>query len=145
MIDSAAPETFRELVAAATERGEGVVVASVTGHSEEKSPEAKRKAEQRERDNATGFEEVDLRLGPAELAMLREGQQVRGGLNGPYSRNEYVLTLIRRDHELLRQQRESLADRICENCRKPLPRGCGGVWAKESLCLAAQAGRALEL
>jgi hypothetical protein len=117
----------------------------VTGHTEQKSAEALRKEEQRARDKAAGFEEIDFRFGPAELAMLREGQEVRGGLKGPYTRNEYVLTLIRRDHELLKQQRENLAYRICENCRKPLPRGCGGVWAKESLCLAAQAGRALEL
>lgn len=117
----------------------------VTGHSEEKSADALKKAAQRERDAEAGIVEVEVRLGPLEAAMLREGQEVRGGLSGPYTRAEYIATLIRRDNELLQQQRGSLAGRLCENCRKLLPRGCGGVWANESLCLAAHAGRALEL
>jgi hypothetical protein len=121
----------------------------VTGHNEENteevSAEAQRKREQRARDEAAGIVEIDIRLGPVEQAMLREGQEVRGGLSGPYSRNEYIATLIRRDHELLQQQRKALEGRICENCRKPLPRGCGGVWGRELACAVSQAGRALEL
>lgn len=121
----------------------------VTGHNEENieevSAEAQRKREQRARDEAAGIVEIDIRLGPVELAMLREGQEVRGGLSGPYSRNEYIATLIRRDSELLQQQRKALEGRICENCRKPLPRGCGGVWGRELACAVSQAGRALEL
>lgn len=121
----------------------------VTGHNEENieevSAEAQRKREQRARDEAAGIVEIDIRLGPVELAMLREGQEVRGGLSGPYSRNEYISTLIRRDNELLQQQRKALEGRICENCRKPLPRGCGGVWGRELACAVSQAGRALEL
>lgn len=121
----------------------------VTGHNEENieevSAEAQRKREQRARDEAAGIVEIDIRLGPVELAMLREGQEVRGGLSGPYSRNEYIATLIRRDNELLQQQRKALEGRICENCRKPLPRGCGGVWGRELACAVSQAGRALEL
>lgn len=121
----------------------------VTGHNEESaeelSPEARRKREQRERDEANGFEEIPIRLGPVELVMLREGQEVRGGLSGRYSRNEYIATLIRRDNELLQQQRQALEGRICENCLKPLPRGCGGVWGRELACAVSQAGRALEL
>lgn len=119
---------------------------NVTGHSAQKSAEALRKEEQRARDKAAGFEEIDFRFGPAELAMLREGQAARGGSKGPYTRNEYMMTLIRRDNELLKQQRESLVGRICENCRKPLPRGCGGVWINESgKCALALAERAMEL
>lgn len=131
--------------------GEAVIVLggqsghSVTGHIEEVSAETLRKQEQRARDKAAGFEEIEFRFGPAELAMLREGQAERGGLKGPYTRNEYMMTLIRRDNELLKQQQGTLVGRVCENCRKPLPRGCGGVWAKEALCLAAQAASALEL
>lgn len=121
----------------------------VTGHNEENieevSAEAQRKREQRARDEAAGIVEIDIRLGPVELAMLREGQEVRGGLSGPYSRNEYIATLIRRDNELLQQQRKALEGRVCENCRKPLPRGCGGVWGRELACAVSQAGRALEL
>lgn len=121
----------------------------VTGHNEDKgeeiSPETLRKREQRARDEAAGIEAVEVRLGPVELAMLREGCEVRGGVGGAYSRTEYIATLIRRDNALLQQQRGALEGRVCENCRKPLPRGCGGTWGRESLCEFAQADRALKL
>ncbi len=121
----------------------------VTGHNEETaeeiSPEAQRKREQRERDAEEGIVEFAVRLGPLEAAMLREGQGTRGGASGPYTRAEYIATLIRRDNALLQQQRGALEGRVCENCRKPLPRGCGGTWAAEALCEFAQADRALKL
>lgn len=117
----------------------------VTGHSEEKSADALKKAAQRERDAEAGIVEVEVRLGPLEAAMLREGQEIRGGASGPYTRAEYIATLIRRDNALLQQQRGALEGRVCENCRKPLPRGCGGTWGRESLCEFAQADRALKL
>jgi hypothetical protein len=121
----------------------------VTGHNEEKSeeisPEAQRKREQRERDAEAGIVEFEVRLGPLEAAMLREGQEIRGGAHGAYTRAEYIATLIRRDNALLQQQRGALEGRVCENCRKPLPRGCGGTWGRESLCEFAQADRALKL
>lgn len=117
----------------------------VTGHSEEKSAAAKRKAEQRARDEAAGIEEVEFRLGPVEAAMLREGQEIRGGVGGPYDRTEYIATLIRRDNELLRQQRGELEGRICESCRKPLPRGCAGVWGWDASCAHTAADKALKL
>lgn len=117
----------------------------VTGHSEEKSADALKKAAQRERDAEAGIVEIEVRLGPLEAAMLRDGQEIRGGASGPYTRAEYIATLIRRDNALLLQQRGALEGRVCENCRKPLPRGCGGTWATESLCEFAQADRALKL
>lgn len=117
----------------------------MTGHIEEVSAETLRKQEQRAREKAAGVSEVEVKMGPIERAMLDAGRTLRGGHAGPYTATEYILTLLRRDNELLQQQQGALVGRMCENCRKPLPRGCGGFWAKESLCLAAQAGRALEL
>lgn len=112
---------------------------------EDRSPEAIRKAEQRERDDAAGIEVLSLRLGPVELAMLREGQQARGGAE-PYSAVEYLATLLRRDHDLLQQQLRLVDGRICEQCRKPLPQGCGGFWRKEvAVCERAQLERAMQL
>lgn len=130
--------------------GKGAVAGgdSVTRHSEaesEKSPEAIRKAEQRARDAEAGVDELRVRIGPIEAAQLAEGQQFRASDGEPYTATEYVLTLIRRDHELLQQQRGVVAGKICEHCRKPMPRGCGGVWAGELPCLIPQLERALAL
>lgn len=125
-----------------------VVMQVVTCHSEAKdqrSPEAIRKAEQRARDAEGGVDELRVRIGPIEAAQLAEGQQFRASNGEPYTATEYVLTLIRRDHELLQQQRGVVAGKICEHCRKPMPRGCGGVWAGELPCLIPQLERALAL
>lgn len=120
----------------------------VTGHSDDEndlSPEAKRKREQREREKADGVEVFELKLGPAERAMLAEGQRGRGSKGVPYTATEYLKTLIRNDNRLLQQQLEKLAGRICRNCQKPLPRGCGGTWGRESRCLLSRSEIALEL
>lgn len=120
----------------------------VTRHGNEESggsSAAQRKREQRERDAAAGVDELRLRIGPVEAAQLAEGQQFRASGGEPYTATEYVLTLIRRDHELLQQQRRVVAGKICEHCRKPMPRGCGGVWAGELPCLIPQLERALAL
>lgn len=125
----------------------GVVVgvAEVTGHSDEKSAEAKRKAEQRARDAEAGVVELAHRMGPLEHGMLAEGRVARGSRGKPYTATEYINTLIRRDNELLKQQRGVVENRICENCRKPLPLGCSGVFRGELPCALAQLERALEL
>lgn len=120
----------------------------VTCHSDEGgavSSAAQRKREQRERDTAAGVDELRVRIGPVEVAQLAEGVEFRAFGDEPYTATEYVLTLIRRDHELLQQQQGIIAGRICEHCRKPLPRGCGGVWAGELPCALPQLKRALAL
>lgn len=112
---------------------------------DERSPEAIRKEEQRLRDAAAGIEVLSLRLGPMELAMLREGQQARGG-DEPYSAVEYLATLLRRDHAWLQQQQGLAAGRICGQCRKPLPQGCGGFWRKEAVvCEWVQLDKTMQL
>lgn len=112
---------------------------------EDRSPEAIRKEEQRERDAAAGIEVLSLRLGPLELAMLREGQKARGG-DTSYSAVEYLATLLRRDHAWLQQQQGMVAGRICGQCRKPLPQGCGGFWRKEAVvCEWVQLDKTMQL
>lgn len=125
--------------------GEAVEAVGVTGHSAEKSAVAQRKADQRARDAEAGVVELAHRMGPLEHAMLAESRVARGSQGEPYTTTEYINTLIRRDHELLQQQRGIVENRICENCRKPLPRGCGGVFRGELPCALAQLERALEL
>lgn len=129
----------------ATDRIEIPIDWPVTGHDKPESDEARRKREQRERDAADGVVTIEVRLAASEAAMLATGRELRGSQGVPYTTTEYINTLLRRDHELLQQQRGVVVGRICENCRKPLPRGCGGVWRKELPCALAQLERALEL
>lgn len=117
----------------------------MTGNEDEKSPEAIRQERRRKKMEETGAKEVAAVLGPQELAMFTELRKERGGVGGPYSVTEYISTSIRRDYALLQQERGQLAGRVCENCRKPLPRGCGGMWKNEGACLRASADRALAL
>ena len=120
----------------------------VTGHStgeNELSPEAMRKREQREREKAAGVEVLELKFSPTERAELDEGRTGRGSQGEPYTTTEYLKTLIRNDVKRLRHEQGKLAGRICKNCQKPLPRGCGGVWGRESRCLLARSEIALEL
>jgi hypothetical protein len=117
----------------------------VTDNAKEKSPEAKRQERHRAKLEALGVKVVEVQLGPIQQLMLETARRERGGLDGPYSVAEYVATLLRRDFDLLEQQRGQLEGRVCENCRKPLPRGCGGVWGAELACLRSQADKALQL
>lgn len=136
------------LVGGVDVQADQVVMQVVTCHSEEKdqrSPEAIRKAEQRARDAEAGVGELRVRLEPGVLSKLDEAQQIRGGRGEAYTATEYITTLILRDHELLQQQREIISGKICASCRKPLPRGCGGVWAGEMTCPIRQLEYALAL
>lgn len=119
--------------------------ASVTGNEEAKSPEAIRQERYRQKLEELGVKVVEVQLGPVERELLEAARKARGGLDGPYSVGEYVATLLRRDFELLEQQQGKIAGRICENCLKPLPRGCGGTWASEAACLRSQTDRAMQL
>lgn len=117
----------------------------VTGHAAEGSDEARRKREQRARDAAQGVVVIEVRLAASEAAMLAEGREIRGFGGDAYTTTEYINTLLRRDHELLKQQQGVVAGRICEHCRKPLPRGCGGVWKGELPCVLKDYERAMAL
>lgn len=120
----------------------------VTRHSDEKdgrSPEAIRKAEQRARDVEAGVSELRVRLEPGVAARLALAQQIRGGQGEPYTATEYVSTLILRDLDLLQQQCESVTQKICVACRKPLPRGCAGIWKGELTCPIRHLDHALML
>ena len=146
----AAKEFEREVVDGIGDLSAGyrALAEAVTRHNDDEgdiSAAAKRKREQRERDAAAGVVELTVRIGPAEAAQLAEGLEFRAFGAEPYTATEYLLTLIRRDHDLIRQQRGVVENKICEHCRKPMPRGCGGVWAGELPCALPQLGRALAL
>jgi hypothetical protein len=111
----------------------------------EKSPEALRQEKHRAKLEALGIKEVTLLLGPVEVERLELARRERGGIDGPYSVREYLATLLRRDAERLEAQREQIEGRFCENCQKPLPRGCGGTWGAEGACLRSQADKFISL
>lgn len=121
----------------------------MTRHSAEKKAKptpAERKAKQRAKDEAAGIGEVRVMFGPLELEQLAENCAGRGGSDGPYTQSEYLKTLVRRDNELLKQQEGLIAGRMCEQCRKPLPQGCGGFWLHEMAgCERAKRDRAMAL
>lgn len=110
-----------------------------------KTAEAIRQERHRLKLEELGVKVVEVELGPIQRLMLEAARVERGGLGGAYSVREYVATLLRRDFDLLEQQRGDLAGKVCGNCRKPLPRGCGGVWSGEASCLRAQADQFLAL
>lgn len=129
-------------------RGISPGLRDVTGHTAENadmSAAAIRKREQREREKAAGVEVLELKFSPTERAELDEGRTGRGSQGEPYTATEYIKTLIRNDVKRLRHEQDKLAGRICKNCQKPLPRGCGGVWGRELRCLLARPEIALEL
>jgi len=120
----------------------------VTRHGEDESdlsPEAQRKREQREREKAAGVEVLELKFSPYERAELDERRAGRGSQGEPYTTTEYIKTLIRNDVKRLRHEQGKLAGRLCKNCQKELPRGCGGTWGRESRCLLARSEIALAL
>lgn len=128
--------------------GMGVGGVSVTGHASDEDglrPEAGRKRKQREREKAAGVDVIELKFSPYERAEMDEGRAGRGSQGKPYTTTEYIKTLVRRDVEKLRIELKKLDGRVCKNCQKPLPRGCGHVWGKEALCLLARSEAALEL
>lgn len=143
---SEGPRIDPDLMAAAADvlEADGIV----TCHNAEqmrRDAAAGRKAEQREREKAGGVEVFELKMSAGDRALLAEGQTARGSQGEPYTATEYILTLIRNDNQLLKKQRGKLEGRVCNNCQKPLPRGCGGTWARESRCLLARSEIALEL
>lgn len=116
----------------------------MTGHVD-KSAEALRKEQSRARQAEAGYGTFEVTLGPAEAQMFKALREARGGAGGAYSIKEYFATSIRRDHALLEQELGRVQGRVCANCRKPLPQGCGGFWGKEGACERGQLDRALAL
>lgn len=117
----------------------------MTRNADEKSAEAIRQAKHREKMEAAGFEEVRAELSESTRTMLAELRAARGGHSGPYTLVEYLDTSIRRDYALLQQELGKREGQVCTNCRKALPRGCGGYFSKEGECLRAESDRALAL
>jgi hypothetical protein len=93
-----------------------------------------RKEEQRKRQAALGIKRVEVQLSAREREQLDTLRSARAGSGEPYSADEYISTLLRRDWERWQQQQAELAVQTCPNCECALPEGCGGTFKGEATC-----------
>lgn len=102
-----------------------------------------RKQKSRARQKQLGIKKIEVTFSPSEREKLEHLCQVRGGVRGPYSVDEYISTLIRRDHERLEAQLKTLDK--CERCKAQLPGGCEGLFKGASDCFHTQDCKILSL
>lgn len=102
-----------------------------------------RKQKQRAKLKALDISVVEVKLSVNERALLDEGCELRGGIGGAYSRDEYITTLIRNDNEKLKRDLSQLTP--CEKCSADLPNGCDGVFKGDIQCFHTVNARNLML
>ena len=106
---------------------------------------AQRKGEQRSREAALGIKRVEVRLSARERDQLETLRHARAGSGEPYSTDEYISTLLRRDWERWQQQQAELNGQTCPNCDCALPEGCGGTFKGNSVCWHTAGDKTLAL
>lgn len=94
----------------------------------------KRKQDQRARQAALGIKRVELALSERERQQLETLRIARAGCGKPYSADEYISTLNRRDWERWLEQEVELKTQICQHCCNQLPGGCAGAFMGEAAC-----------
>ncbi len=104
-----------------------------------------RKQAQRSRDAALGIQRVEVRLSIREREQLETLRSARAGSGEPYSADEYISTLLRRDWEHWQQQQAELAKQTCPHCKCSLPAGCGGAFKGQPECWHTQGDKTLAL
>lgn len=109
------------------------------------NPATKRKQEQRARRAALGIRRVEVALSERERQQLDHLRIARAGSGEPYSADEYISTLIRRDWEKWLEQEAALNATTCKHCSSTLPGGCGGTYKGEAACWLTLGERSLAL
>ena len=109
------------------------------------NPATKRKQTQRARRAALGIKRVEVALSERERQQLETLRIARAGSGEPYSADEYISTLIRRDWERWLEQEAELKQQTCPNCECVLPKGCGGAFKGEPECWHTQGDKTLAL
>ncbi|MGN5064525.1 hypothetical protein [Aeromonas sp. 6P] len=105
----------------------------------------KRKQAQRARRAALGIKRVEVALSERERQQLEHLRLARAGCGEPYSADEYISTLIRRDWERWLEQEAELKQQTCPNCEGILPQGCSGVFKGDAECWHTQGDKAIAL
>lgn len=80
-----------------------------------------RKRAQREREKESGINKVEIQLDDTELNLLSKNCALRRPGKEPYSRDEYIQMLIRRDEIELQKTLAKLNKRCCGKCGEQLP------------------------
>ncbi|WP_323894375.1 hypothetical protein [Aeromonas veronii] len=104
-----------------------------------------RKEAQRKRDKVLGIKRVEVRLSIREREQLDALRAARAGADEPYSADEYLSTLIRRDWEAWQAQESELKQQTCQHCECQLPTGCGGAFKGEGACWHTSGAKAIAL
>ncbi|MBZ6064682.1 hypothetical protein LA374_00420 [Aeromonas schubertii] len=108
-------------------------------------PATRRKAAQRQRQAALGIQRVEVKLSARERETLAALCRLRAPSGDPYTADEYISTLIRRDMERYQAQLQALAGQTCQHCNNPLPQGCGGAFDGEHACWRTRGNKTLTL
>ena len=98
------------------------------------SDATKRKQAQRARRAALGIKRVEVALSERERQQLETLRIARAGSGEPYSVDEYISTLIRRDWERWLEQEAELKKQTCPHCECQLTTGCGGAFKGQREC-----------
>lgn len=102
-----------------------------------------RKQKQRAKLKALDISVVEVKLSANERILLDEGCELRGGISGAYSRDEYIATLIRNDNEKFKRDLSQLMP--CGKCSADLPSGCDGLFKGDAQCFHTVNARNLML
>lgn len=105
----------------------------------------KRKQAQRARRAALGIKRVELALSERERQQLDHLRIARAGSGKPYSADEYISTLIRRDWERWMEQEAELKQQTCQHCNCALPKGCAGAFKGQAACWHTKGDKTLAL
>jgi len=92
-----------------------------------------RKEKSRNRRLSMGIVDVRVGLAKTEMAQLDELIVARAGEGEPYDKDEYISTLIRRDHESLIKQQQKHAQTRCQKCHTSPP-NCEGLFKGDRQC-----------
>ncbi|MGU5888117.1 hypothetical protein [Aeromonas hydrophila] len=104
-----------------------------------------RKQAQRMRQAAMGIKRVEVALSTRERDQLETLRRARAGSGEPYSADEYISTLIRRDWERWLEQEAELKQQTCQHCNCALPKGCGGAFKGQTECWHTQGDKVIAL
>ena len=109
------------------------------------NPATQRKQAQRARRAALGIKRVEVALSERERQQLDHLRIARAGGGEPYSADEYISTLIRRDWERWQKQEATLRANACQHCGNQVPGGCGGTYKGEATCWLTLGERSIAL
>lgn len=105
-----------------------------------------RKRKSRAAARAAGITKVEVMLGSAEIERLQQLCEIRGGVRGPYTQDEFISLLIHRNWEQLQKQLANLASLgNCAHCGTQLPAGCDGLFKGDIRCWHTEYAKQLEL